>query len=119
MNPDVWGPHGWFFIQSVILAMNEDDDPSNYVNFLFSLQYVLPCEKCRENYADWVRANPIPTKKDDMLLWIVSLQNSIRESKGKPSRSVQEVSDYYLKNRTRALQILLVIALLVFIVKKI
>lgn len=118
MNPEVWGPHGWYFIQACLVHMSDDDDPTNYVNFLYSLQHVLPCQACRENYADWIRANPIPTTKNEMIQWITDLQNSIREEKGKPTRTVKQVRDYYTKGSSALFVILVVCVLLFFVLTK-
>ena len=110
MDPEVWGPHAWFFIQAALIHMPEDADPSHYVNFLFSLQYVLPCEKCRSNYSAWIRNNPIPMTKNEMIRWIVQLQNSIREDNCKPTLSIREVIEYY--TRPRRNMIVIIVALL-------
>lgn len=111
MNPEIWGPHGWYFIQSALVHMPDDADPTHYVNFLFLLQHVLPCDLCRQNYADWVRANPIPTTKNEMIQWVTDLQNSIRVSKGRSQRSVESVVTFYTQPQTNIH--LIIIALVV------
>lgn len=116
MNAEVWGPHAWFFIQTALIYMPDDADPSHYVNFLFSLQYVLPCEKCRANYSAWIRNNPIPTTKNEMIRWIVQLQNSIREDKCKSTRSIEEVVGYYTIPRMNTLVVIAALVVLGIVV---
>ena len=53
LQPQIWGPHGWKFIHYVSLGYPENptiNDKNFYKNFYYSLQDVLPCEKCRINY---------------------------------------------------------------------
>lgn len=70
-------------------------DTSHYVNFLYSLQHVLPCKLCRTNYAEWLKKTPVPTDKAGMIKWIIDIQNSIRKKNGKSTRSYKEVLEYY------------------------
>lgn len=117
MNPDIWGPHAWYFIQSALVHMPDDADPSNYVNFLFTLQYVLPCESCRESYSEWIRKNPIPTKKMEMIQWITDLHNSIRMEQGKSTRTVEQVIDHYTKNKNNMIIFLALCVLGIFVLR--
>ena len=61
-NPNIWGPSAWFFIESSILSY--PDNPNNieienYKNFFNSLQYILPCSKCRHNYSIHIKKYPL------------------------------------------------------------
>ena len=97
MDPVKWGPHGWYFIQACIVHMPENADPSDYVNFLYSLRNVLPCGMCRENYSKYLDNNPVPTSREGMIQWVTDLQNSIRIKSGKIPRSAREVEEFYTK----------------------
>ena len=53
IKPKIWGPHGWKFLHYVSLGYPEkptDKEKIYYKNFYYSLQNVLPCEKCAQNY---------------------------------------------------------------------
>lgn len=114
MDPNVWGPHGWFFIQSCIVNIPDEADMSKYVDFLFSLQYVLPCGECRNNYSIWLRNNPIPMQKPEMIQWITDLQNSIRKKNGSSTRSTEDVIKFY-NEKSPLLPILAIITISIFL----
>ena len=55
MNTKIWGPPLWFVLH--IISFNYPVSPSkadkkNYFIFLKSLEYVLPCKKCRDNFKE-------------------------------------------------------------------
>jgi glycosyltransferase involved in cell wall biosynthesis len=55
LNPKIWGPHAWFFLDSIILSLPNklnNEQKIIYKNFFTSLQYILPCELCREHYKE-------------------------------------------------------------------
>lgn len=115
MDPNVWGPHGWFFIQSCILNMPEAADPGDYVNFLYSLRNVLPCEECRKNYAEWLRNNPIPAYKEGMIKWVIDLQNSIRKKKGLVQRTRDDIVSFYNNPNKTVIAVIILILFLYLI----
>jgi len=61
IDPKVWGNPGWKFLDAVIagypvFAMREDRQQME--SFLIALGYVLPCEKCRNNFRQFVIQYP-------------------------------------------------------------
>ena len=55
MNPSIWGPKAWFFLHSV--SFNYPDNPTKndkveYKRFFESIQYILPCDNCKEHFSD-------------------------------------------------------------------
>ena len=62
LKPKIWGPHGWKFMHFVSLGYPDnptDQDKQNYKNFYYSLQHILPCEKCAQNYKHNLAKYPI------------------------------------------------------------
>ena len=52
IKPDLWGPHLWRFLHYLSLSYPSnptDEEKEIMLNFIESLQEVLPCEKCRYN----------------------------------------------------------------------
>ena len=52
MLTTVWGPSLWHFLHT--MSFNYPNEPTNdqkhqYMNFIFSLEYILPCKYCRMN----------------------------------------------------------------------
>ena len=53
ITPNLWGPHGWKFMHYISLGYPinpTSEDKINYKNFYYSLQDILPCDKCAINY---------------------------------------------------------------------
>ncbi len=104
LNPEIWGPHGWFFLESIILSMPEKLTPKLvpvYKNFFESLQYLLPCQKCRIHYAENLKKHPlsdeIVSQKNSMIKWIIKIHNEVLKSNKKQVRTYDEVIKYYKK----------------------
>ena len=84
MNPEVWGPPAWTFLHSITLAYPDnpsDIDKSNYENFFNTLQPILPCAKCSQNYLRHLQEDPISNNLDNkksLVNWLISV--SVRNS---------------------------------------
>ena len=48
MNPNIWGNYIWYLLH--IIVQHPDTSNDKYKQFLYILQYLLPCPKCRNNY---------------------------------------------------------------------
>ena len=53
MLTSIWGPSMWHFLHTI--SFNYPVNPSNeekqhYYDYLMSLQNILPCKYCRDNY---------------------------------------------------------------------
>ena len=78
LNPRIWGPHAWFFLDSVILSLPNrlnNEQKKIYKDFFTSLQHILPCQACREHYKENLKKYPLTDKvlssKDNMIIWIL------------------------------------------------
>ena len=81
-NPKIWGPKAWFFIETIILSYPNNptlNDKTIFKNFFNSLANILPCEKCRYNYKNHIKSNPlnddILCNKNNLIEWIVKIHN--------------------------------------------
>jgi len=104
LNPEIWGPHAWFFLDSVVLGMPDHLDKNEieiYKDFFYSLQYFLPCKKCRVHYHQNLDKYPltddIVESKEKMLEWIIELHNSVRLSNNQNTRTLEEIIEFYKK----------------------
>lgn len=102
LNPVIWGPHAWVFLDSVILTMPDVLDSNQiilYTNFFKSLQFLLPCKTCKLHYGLYLDENPltekIVSKKETMLEWFHNLHNKIRKRQDKSERTLTEMLTYY------------------------
>jgi hypothetical protein len=105
LNPNVWGPHGWFFIDSIVLSLPNNlsyEQKNIYKNFFTSLQDVLPCEACREHYKQHLIKFPLTdnilSKKENFIKWILNVHNNIRKNdENKILISIKQYFEYYNK----------------------
>ena len=62
VNPKIWGPAGWTFIDKVIegypARRAKMSDQIAMTDFLTSLERVLPCKKCRKSFREYAEMNP-------------------------------------------------------------
>jgi FAD-linked sulfhydryl oxidase len=101
MDPNVWGPHGWYFLHSITLAY--PDNPSDDVkmihnNFFNSLKDILPCDKCKIHYAQNLLTYPVENhleNKESLFKWLVDIHNRINIDSGKREYSYDEVTELY------------------------
>ena len=104
LKPNIWGPHGWKFMHYVSLGYPENptiDNKNRYKNFYYSLQDVLPCEKCRENYKKNILEYPIDDhldNKDSLVRWVIDIHNRVNTELNKPTLKHQEAIDLYLNS---------------------
>lgn len=79
--PTEWGPPAWAFIFTIIDEMPEyPADTEPYRMFFESLKGVLPCEKCRFHYTNFLELNPPPIwSREATREWATKLRSLIRE----------------------------------------
>ena len=89
IKPSVWGPHGWKFMHYVSLGYPTEpttEDKNNYKQFYESLQYILPCGTCANNYTKNIREFPIDKSletRDSLVKWVIDIHNSVNKETGK------------------------------------
>ena len=99
-EPKIWGPHAWFFLETCVMAYPEnpkEEDKEQMRKFLLSLGFVIPCEKCRENYSDHLKKHPLTEEilsdRSELFKWIVDIHN-LAGRKG--TKSYDETFNYYM-----------------------
>ena len=104
MNQNIWGPHMWFVLHTI--TFNYPIDPNQEMikyhnDFLYSLQYVLPCNVCRKHYKRHLKENP-PNEalksRDNFIKWMIDLHNDVNGETGKKNTyTYQEIISRYEK----------------------
>lgn len=83
----VWGPVLWYLLHYI--SFNYPDNPThvqkiNYRKFILSLEKVLPCGKCRENFHKNISEHPFTTKdlenSNKFAFWMYQFHNVINEN---------------------------------------
>ena len=105
LNSAIWGPSGWFFIDSIVLSYPKrptDKQKQEYKNFFYSFPTILPCDKCREHFKKYIKKYPLSSKilesKDNFIIWILAAHNNIRKMQNKKDITLKEFYNYYNKN---------------------
>lgn len=96
LNPKIWGPHAWFFLDSIVMGA-DNDNLQTLKSFFEQIKYVLPCEKCRLHYTEYLRTNPLDdvSTKDELLIWLHNLHNKVRVRNGSEPRNIKSVLKFY------------------------
>ena len=99
-EPTIWGPHAWFFLETITMSYPVNptyEMKKNFKTFFYTLQFTIPCNKCRVNYNKHLDIYPITDdvlkNRDNLFEWIVNMHNAVDPNK---QRSTKETFDYYL-----------------------
>ena len=130
IKPSVWGPPGWRFMHYVSLGYPEkpsDSEKQQYKAFYESLQHVLPCHTCAQNYKENLRTMPIDDAlgtRDSLVKWVIDIHNKVNVETGKKTLGHQEALDLYLKQQSplldygfKVLVLLIVLLILYYLMK--
>tara|TARA_B100001287_G_C22678536_1_gene529034 strand:+ start:2164 stop:2571 length:408 start_codon:yes stop_codon:yes gene_type:complete len=127
IKPKIWGPHGWKFLHYVSLGYPNkptDKDKIYYKNFYYSLQNVLPCEKCAQNYKKNIIEYPIDNhlqNRDSLVKWVIDIHNKVNYELGKPQLDYEEAISLYLNEESKMLdycfKAVILIIILIFLYK--
>lgn len=126
MDPQIWGPHGWFFLHSITMCYPLQPTPEEkekYLLFFKSLSFVLPCDDCCFHFQNYLIKYPIENSLDSrqsLVKWLIDIHNMVNISNGKPTLSYHEVekiyNDRYRKKKCRTkLFVILFIIFTIFI----
>ena len=101
MEPNIWGPHAWFFLHTVVLMYPDQPnelEKQHYLNFFNNLANILPCYICRENYKNHLIKYPIKkslNNKKDLHIWMVNIHNEVNKIHKKKQYTPEEVEQMY------------------------
>lgn len=91
MLPEIWGKHAWNFLHLVTMGYPDDpteQDKQRYYDFFYSIRYILPCAKCRNNLTQHLEKYPLTNQvlsnRANLMKWLVDLHNVVNYYTGKP-----------------------------------
>jgi len=125
IDPAIWGKSFWNTIYYVVISYSDNptnDDKVHVKNFLESLQFVLPCETCRDHFAENLKNFPITdnvlSSRSNLLIWVVGINNEVNNRLGKPNVTIEKIIERYTQNNndTDYWKFKVTIALLVFLI---
>tara|TARA_B110000285_G_scaffold56645_1_gene64408 strand:- start:499 stop:879 length:381 start_codon:yes stop_codon:yes gene_type:complete len=97
MDPNLWGPSGWYFLHS--LTYSYPDNPSQQekeaaIHFFNSLSALLPCTVCKVNYDKHFEKHNVEnfvSSRNDLVKWLINIHNLVNMDNGKPMVSYESV----------------------------
>ena len=101
-DSNVWGPHYWFFIQT--LALSYPDFPNEIIkrkfyDFFLNLPLFIPDVEMGQKFSALLDKYPVASylgSKDSLVRWVVFIHNKYNEMLGKDEISIDEaMSRYY------------------------
>ena len=101
-NPEIWGPKGWFFLDTIFLSYPNnptDIQKEHFANFIYSIGNILPCLKCRNHYKEHINMNPLTDEhlqnRETLTDWWLKIHNMVRLSTESPIITKKDFIKYY------------------------
>lgn len=105
-GPEIWGPHGWKFIHFITLGypnLPTNEEKQKYFNFFYSLQYVIPCSSCGENFKKHLELYPLTdeilSNKIKFINWGIKMHNLTNYENNKKILSFDNAYRLILNNQ--------------------
>lgn len=106
-NPYLWGKNGWIFLNYIALSFPKNptnEEKKMYKDFFYSLQYVLPCESCSNNFKEHIKILPIDNylkNSDSLYEWIIKIQNLLNTKLNKPLLNEKKLKKKYMNSNKK------------------
>ena len=109
MMTQIWGPATWHLLHTISFnypVIPTDSDKKHYKEFVFSLQNILPCGKCRKNLERNFKKLPLEQSdlesRDTFSKYIYNLHETVNSMLNKKSGlSYDDVKNIYERFRAR------------------
>ena len=104
IDSNLWGPKAWFFLDALVLSYPNNptpDDMKEFKKFFMSLENMLPCEKCRIHYGDYLAKNPLTDKilisKKKLIALVLECHNNVKRLQNKDEITLDDFNNYYIR----------------------
>lgn len=101
-DPNVWGPHYWFFLMSIAISYPikaNETTKKKYYDFISNLPLFIPHPKIGNNFSgllDKYPVSPYLDGKDSFVKWVHFIHNKINIEIGKDETTLTEaLNNYY------------------------
>ena len=83
MNPKIWGPPAWKYLESVVEAYptNPDQIEKNIMlSVMVHMSKSIPCYSCQYHFQEYLEKYPVATQsKETMAKWLNDFHNSVNK----------------------------------------
>ena len=100
-NPDVWGPHYWFFLHTVAESYPRtpnDITKKKYYDFIQNLPLFIPIEEMGNKFSEMLDKYPVSPyldNRDSFVRWVHFIHNKFNVLLGKPEISLPKALEKY------------------------
>ena len=104
LNPEVWGPHYWFMIQTIALkypTMPNETTKKKYYDFIQNLPLFIPNPDIGNNFAEYLDKYPVTPyldSRESFIKWVNFIHNKINIKLNKPIVSIEDGIHQYYEN---------------------
>lgn len=106
LSPKVWGHAGWKFLFAIASVYSENSASreirQKYFTLFNVLKDVLPCQNCRQHYAEYIKNKPLPfylENQGTLFYWLLGLHN--KSNSDNMLLTKEAAINYYLKDKQR------------------
>jgi len=100
-DPEVWGPHYWFFLMTIAISYPlkaNEVTRKKYYDFISNLPLFVPHPQIGNKFSDLLDKYPVSPYlegKDAFLKWVNFIHNKINIQQGKDEKTLTESLDIY------------------------
>ena len=100
-NPDVWGPHYWFFLHTISMSYPlrpNSVTKKKYYEFIQNLPLFIPVENIASDFSKLLDQYPITPyldSRDSFIRWVWFIHNKINEKLEKNKISLNKFYELY------------------------
>lgn len=91
--PKEWGPDMWGLLH--LLTLYPKGSILEYQQFFVSIALLLPCKRCQHNYINHLKAVPIPSNKQLLVEWLITIHNRVNKSTNTPEKNTQDMITFW------------------------
>ena len=99
IHPSVWGGPAWKFLQSIAAGYPKKPnikEQEAFRNLAKSLEFLLPCERCRFNYAEDFPKTPLNTSsREGVATWVAEMKAKVDARVGTGTKTQQHQTSNY------------------------
>jgi len=104
LNPEIWGPHYWFFIYTLALSypLNPNETTKKkYYDFIQNLPIFIPISEIGNTFSIFLDKYPVTPyldSRESFIKWVHFIHNKLNIYLNKPEVSYYKAMDNYYEN---------------------